>query len=172
MNTPRPAISPVLCLAVVTLALAPAAAAEPPAAPELGLAPALSSAPVVCAAPADLQVALPAARPEPVPLAVAGTCTATADCWDGSHVTCTAAGSSENCSFTDSACPTQRGFCWSGDEGAKYCPACINRCTTPSCDTIDGTFCGKPGLYSGACQLGTNCNFHCICGANRTYLCP
>lgn len=152
---------------VLCLALAPGATAgEPVATPQTAVVPTVLPASILCTGPGNLS---PAPQ-TPISLAVTGTCSATADCWDGSHVTCTASGTSENCSFTDSSCPGQRGYCWSSDEGFKYCPACP--CSAPPCSEIDGGSCSKPGTYSRTCQLGSNCNFRCICSSSGTYLCP
>jgi|GEM_PF-2634921 len=164
-SAPTLALSLVLGLTLfLGLPLSSVAVAEEPALELAADAPSESPATNLCAAPTDLL----AVREAPVLLA--GSCTATADCWDGSHVTCEAQGTSENCSFTDSSCPTQRGYCWSSDEGFKYCPSCP--CSAPSCDDIDGDPCGKPGTYSRTCRLGSNCNFRCICSTSGFYLCP
>jgi hypothetical protein len=156
-------VSLVVCL--VCLALAPLAVAEEPATESpLALEPALSTPPAACTGPAILGEA-----PEPaVLLATAATCTATADCWDGSQVTCTASGSSAQCSATDSDCPDQRGFCSSSDEGTKYCPRCP--CNAPPCSKYEGARC-KPGTRSPECNSFTIC-VHCFCTTSGVFICP
>lgn len=152
---------------VLLLSLAPAVAAgERLLEPESAAAPTGSPPSAVCASPANLLA------PQAPILLAAGSCTATADCWDGSQVTCSARGSSAQCSFTDSDCPSIRGSCSSTDEGTKNCPACP--CSTPLCSDFENKPCGKPGSYSPACHLveGGNCNFHCFCSSTGIYICP
>jgi hypothetical protein len=163
MTSPKLAV--ILVVGFVCLALSPLAAAEePPAESPLILEPALSTGPAACTGPANLGEA-----PEPaVLLATAGTCSATADCWDGSQRTCTASGTSAQCSFVDSNCPDQRGYCWSSDEGYKYCPRCP--CNAPPCSKYEGQKC-KPGTRSPLCDTFGICA-HCFCTSGGIYICP
>jgi hypothetical protein len=92
----------------------------------------------------------------PIEPVTSGTCTA--DCGDGSYVSCTGT----SCSALDSSCPSQRGYCWSSAEGYKYCPIC------PYCDQFncgcEGQACTK-NSQCGTCD-GNPCmcvSGHCIC---------
>ena len=95
-------------------------------------------------------------------------CSATADCWNGSQVTCSASGAIAQCSATDSACPSTRGSCWSSDEGTKYCPQCP--CTAPPCSKYEGKSCSPNGAFSPECSEGSICT-HCRCFGG-TWGCP
>lgn len=71
----------------------------------------------------------------------------TADCWDGSWVTC----SGSQCSAIDSNCPSQRGFCWSDAEGTKRCPECCH-----------GAFCKDSSWCCPGCFCDTQIR-ECVC---------
>lgn len=159
-----------LVIAALCLIALPVFAAQPAATPEADVV----AAPDVAApaAPAVDETAAPATSPAcPTgPLAEASflstLSTCTADCWDGSTVTCT--GSS--CQAADSACLSgQRGYCSSPEGGYVYCPVCS--CPSPSCDDLDGQVC-KPHnstcymLIGGACR-----SFTCFC-YNGYRVCP
>lgn len=165
MMGPKVAVALALCL--VGLAVVPSVAAEEtPQEPVLLAEPSMSKAGVCAGASAAL------AAPEAVMVqAVAGECSATADCWDGSKVTCTATGTSASCSFTDSDCdadPKVRGHCWSSDEGTKYCPRCP--CEEPDCSIYEGRSC-KPGSHSPLCNTFGVCA-RCFCTSGGIYICP
>lgn len=98
--------------------------------------------------------------------------TVTADCCDGSSVTCE--GSSG--SFQDADCDAgQRGYCSTPEEGTKYCPSCTSPscsdgCTgAPSCNDLNGTPC-----FAGTTQCsgpdGTCAT--CDCTFGGSWLCP
>jgi len=163
MKGPKLTVALVVCL--VCLAIAPIATAEEALQePEPAAEPADSVAPAVCVTPSEaLEI------PEDSLFLAAGSCSATADCWDGSHVTCTASGSSASCSFTDSDCDNNvRGHCWSSDEGTKYCPRCP--CEAPDCSLYEGRKC-KPGTQSPECNTFGICA-HCFCTSSGIYICP
>jgi hypothetical protein len=63
----------------------------------------------------------------------------TAQCWDGSTVTCTGTSSSG----VDSDCWTgQQGFCWGSSTGTRYCPACPSSCSAfANCPNGNYVFC-------------------------------
>lgn len=150
----------------VCLAIVPFAAAEETTQEPLFAAEAAVSVTGVCAAPA-----VTSDSPRDLIFLAAGECSATADCWDGSQVTCTAEGTSEDCSFTDSDCdadPEVRGHCWSSDEGTKYCPRCP--CEKPDCSIYEGRAC-KPGSQSPECNTFGVCA-HCFCSSGGIYICP
>jgi hypothetical protein len=86
------------------------------------------------AAPADL-ASIFAAPGESVPGALSAdtssSCSATAHCYDGSTVSCSASGSSASCSGVDANCPSQRGYVTctgSGGTTTTYCPICPPTC--------------------------------------------
>lgn len=88
----------------------------------------------------------------------------TADCWDGSSVTCD---QGTSCSATDSACTAEQGYCWDNSGGYQYCPPCP--CPEPTCDQLHGQ----------SCKTGTTCygwppscqTYSCNCW-NGTLVCP
>jgi hypothetical protein len=89
----------------------------------------------------------------------------TAHCWNGGTVTCTGT----SCSAVDSACPGQRGSCWSNAEGTKYCP----QCQQPQGCTAS---CANAGGGSVSCTSSTgdyfcvnNCYAYCD---GFYYMCP
>lgn len=90
----------------------------------------------------------------------------TADCWDGSSVTCD---QGTSCSATDSACMAERGHCWDNFNGYQYCPECVESCPEPTCDQLHGQ----------SCKTGTTCygwppsclTYSCNCW-NGTLICP
>ena len=152
--------SVVLCLSLGSTLVAEESAPAPP----LVVKPALSVAPSAsCPAPANLL-----GKPQE-PVFLSGDCTATADCWDGSQKTCSASGPSGECSFVDSNCPTQRGYCWSSDEGTKWCPPCPCEVTT-ACSFYEGRKC-TPGIPSPTCNESGICA-HCFCPSSGRYICP
>lgn len=156
-----------LAVCLVCLAIAPIATAEEALQePVLSAEPDSSVGPAVCVTPSEaLEI------PDDSLFLAAGECSATADCWDGSQVTCTASGTSASCSFTDSDCdadPEVRGQCWSSDEGTKYCPRCP--CEAPDCSIYEGRSC-KPGSLSGECKTFNVCA-HCFCSNSGIYICP
>lgn len=72
-------------------------------------------------------------EPEPaVEITRRASCSATADCWDGSSVSCTASGPGVKCSAADSDCPGERGHV-TCDGDTVYCPQCsfICNCLLP-----------------------------------------
>lgn len=160
---PGPKVAVSLAIALVCLVFAPVVTAEEaPQEPVLLAEPAVSEA-AVCAGAAEAL-----ATPED-PIFLAGECSATADCWDGSQVTCTASGASASCSFTDSDCDAGvRGSCTSSDEGTKYCPRCP--CEAPDCSLYEGRKC-KPGTQSPECNTFGVCA-HCFCTSSGIYICP
>lgn len=124
MNQPN--LTRALFLGLSTLALA-----------AMGVAPAAADDAPACT-PASTATAVSAdGSPEQAVetsdgIGAAGTCTATADCWDGSSVTCT--GNQGSCSFVDSDCDPNmvRGYC-EADGTKKYCPPCEECRATASC---------------------------------------
>lgn len=150
--------------ATTTEEISAEASPEPPAPPA---APASGSS---CSIPTISPALAETGGGEVIFLAASGTCTATADCWDGSQVTCSAQGTSEDCSFTDSDCDNDvRGHCWSSDEGTKYCPRCP--CLAPPCSKYEGGSC-KPGTQSPECDAGGGICAHCFCSSSGVYVCP
>lgn len=102
---------PVLALIVVAAAMAaPAVAAEAPFCGQRASA----GGPDLAGAPPPF---FTGGLRDPSP---AGDCSA--DCWDGSTVSC----SGTSCSAHDSACPGVRGECWGSSTGTRYCPVCPN----------------------------------------------
>jgi hypothetical protein len=103
---------------------------------------------------ADDETALCSAVEEArVPSAPLATCTA--DCWDDTQRICTGA----SCSAVDSACPSQRGHCWSNTEGYKYCPIC----ETEDCD---GDPCSSDKYCRLCCPFGwgfCSASYGCVC---------
>lgn len=89
------------------------------------------------------------------------TATCTADCWDGSTVTC----SGNQCSATDSACMSEQGSCWSDAEGTKECPECCE--SVIPCSKYHGRSCTSGTI---PCMEGSNCA-QCFCGGG-TWQCP
>lgn len=161
MTNRRLALSLILCLGLVPLALAEDSIQETTAEESLG-----------CVS----QIAFLETIQELGPQEVASGgfdayCSATADCSDGSQVTCSASGASPQCSATDSSCPGTRGSCWSSDEGTKYCNTCPPpACTAKPCSFYEGRSCSPNGSQSPQCKEGNNC-FHCVCFGG-TYMCP
>ncbi len=160
-----PALARALPLAVALLAAAPVLAAGP--APT----PVAATAPMGHFVPPDQAPLFAALAPAPARAAhggdvgnpgALGTCVA--DCWDGSHVTCT--GSS--CSEVDSSCGAgQRGYCYGTDTGYRYCPVCQGG----SCHAE--TTCSGGGSVS--CDGGPGCFsvYHCYAYCDDQYhLCP
>lgn len=123
----------------------------------------LAAAPVAAAtaSPADAPACTPASATAPAQtdgaqqpvvetsggIGAASTCTA--DCWDGSSVTCD---EGPSCSAQDSDCNSGiRGYCEDGS-GRTYCPIC------PSSGCTAATFCsGGPGS-SIECSGDNYCN--------------
>jgi hypothetical protein len=138
-------LAPLLVI-LLSLTLAPAAAADTSAAEPL---------------PAACSMSLPALDWTPVPAATTAACTA--DCWNGSQVSCTGA----SCYAVDSSCPDQRGYCWGSDTGYRYCPRCCS--STIPCWKIDGWSCSPDGSHTD-CMDGSAC-YSCRCW-NGTWLCP
>lgn len=143
-----------IVLGLILLPLVPAAHAEPGAAAEE--VPRLQ-APTECAAFAP-EVAWTVGE-------IVALSDCTADCWDGSDRTC----SGTSCTAVDSAYPSQRGYCWSNEEGYKYCPVFPTSCPGMSCDDLHGQSCSKFGntcygplpsceAYTCACWNGV---YHC-----------
>ena len=92
--------------------------------------------------------------------------TCTADCADGSSVTCWGT----SCSAYDSNCNTSfRGYCTGTSSGTKYCPS--NECQGPSC----GAYASCPGTGPVSCSGTSSCHeldgCWVICDGNQTY-CP
>ena len=58
-------------------------------------------------------------------------CTATANCGDGSTISCSDSGSSASCHAQDHYCPLTQGWVRCGGE-TRYCPSC------PLCPTVSG----------------------------------
>jgi len=158
--------SMILCLALVPTAIADEGLEPTPAAPAENPEPAATQTPAT-EPPVDCStlVESPALPPAPMFAAAGGAAlsTCTADCWNGSSVTCT--GSS--CSATDSSCPTQRGYCWGTDTGYKYCPVCCS--ATLPCWKLDGRSCSPNGSHQ-QCLDGSHC-FSCVCW-NGIWACP
>ncbi len=73
------------------------------------------------------------------PVFLAGSCSATADCWDGSTVTCTT--TSGSCDFADSSCPSEHGWATCGSN-ESHCPACP--CPPPAPKCIENRSCTNP----------------------------
>ena len=92
--------------------------------------------------------------------------TVEADCCDGSTKTCE--GSSGH--FVDADCENgERGYCYTAEEGTKYCPdcsspSCTENCSSdPYCQSKHGTSCS--GFNFSTCQIwgsGGDCG-NCTC---------
>jgi hypothetical protein len=83
--------------------------------------------------------------------------TSTANCWDGSTVTCTGTSSSavnSNCSGG------QRGYCTGTDTGTINCPACPGCSATAVCSNGSTVSCTSAPGYSGCFGL-RNCYADC-----------
>lgn len=86
-------------------------------------------------------------------------CNATANCWDGSQVSC---GGNSSCTATDSSCPGQRGSV-NCDGNVTQCPACpcdLNCAEERSLCESDCAGC--PFTFScslSTCTLSCHCNF-------------
>ncbi len=88
-----------------------------------------------------------------------GGCNATADCWDGSTVSCSiSSGGSGSCDFADSSCPWEHGWATCGwDE--DHCPPCP--CPDPAPRCIENRSCTEP--CGSECGPGTCINGSCNC---------
>ncbi len=129
------------------------------AVPVLAAQPAPTQAPATPGAPAFVAALMPA------PLAEATTSVCTANCWDGSTVTC----SGTTCTAVDSACSSgQNGYCYGSDTDLRSCPTCsTHQICKPSCDDLNGQSCASAGTcYDSTCRAYT-----CPC-RNGHYLCP
>ncbi len=73
-----------------------------------------------------------------------GVCSAIADCWNGSTVSCSG-GVGTTCSAIDSNCSSQRGYVRCGSS-YTYCPSC------PSC-SIEGFACSSNAWCASKCDL-------------------
>lgn len=73
-----------------------------------------------------------------------GGCSATADCWDGSTVSCSG-GAGVTCSAIDSSCSSQQGYVRCGSS-YTYCPSC------PSC-SMEGSPCTSSAHCAYKCNL-------------------
>jgi hypothetical protein len=84
--------------------------------------------------------------------------TSTANCWNGSTVTCTGTTSSA----VNSSCPSQRGSCTGSTSGTINCPACpTGGCTISTTCTPGGTVsCTGAAGYQG-CTARKNCYVDC-----------
>lgn len=89
---------------------------------------------------------------------VAGSCSATADCWDGSTVSCSTSGGSGGCDWEDSNCPWEHGWVTCGWE-EEHCPPCP--CPPPASKCIEGRSCTEP--CGSECGPGTCINGSCNC---------
>jgi Tfp pilus assembly protein PilV len=90
-----------------------------------------------------------AARNEETGPFTEGYCSATADCWNGTTVSCST--TSGSCSFVDAACNPyggQRGWVKCGSQATKYCPSCP----------------GGGGGGCGICSSDSYCNSCCPTG--------
>jgi hypothetical protein len=78
-----------------------------------------------------------------------GICTATADCWDGTVVTCSGV---SPCSYRDSSCPSVRGSVTCGGV-TKYCETCpIEYCPMENKLCADDEECQSGGgMYCMLC---------------------
>lgn len=99
--------------------------------------------------------------------------TVTAECCDGSTVTCQ--GSSG--SFQDADCDVgQRGYCSTAEEGTKYCPSCsspscVQGCSSaPSCEDLNGTSCFSPGTSTPCSTSDGSCS-SCSCTSTNLWMC-
>ncbi len=86
--------------------------------------------------------------------------TSTANCWDGSTVTCTGTSSSavnSNCSAG------QRGYCTGTTSGTIYCPACPTGggCTTSTTCSPSGSVSCSGASGSSDCFSVRNCYAYC-----------
>lgn len=94
-------------------------------------------------------------------------CTASANCWDGSTVSCQGNNSTTSCSATDSSCPSTRGKV-TCDGVTTWCPIC------PGCDfdcAAERTFCQwdcDPCPFAFTCSPST-CTLLCRC---KWSICP
>lgn len=132
-------------VAVALLAAVPALAASPTPAP--AVAPAAANTMTIAQVPlfaALGQPAQPQAHGGTIPgPGEQGTCTA--NCWDGSHVTCYGT----SCSEVDSNCSSgQRGYCYGTSTGYLYCPPCQGCTATAICNTGSVSCSGSPGCYA------------------------
>lgn len=108
---------------------------------------ALLASPVLAALP-KLEVLLagifaPAVPPTMVSEGI--ECTATANCWNGSTVTCSGGGT---CIAVDDNCPTATGHC-THNGAPTYCPPCPPRNCTAGC----------PGGGTVSCQYNNSCTY-------------
>jgi hypothetical protein len=107
------------------------------------------------------------AAPAPVPaakrpaLGEKALCNATANCWDGSTVSCSGNNSTTSCSATDSNCSVGQRGSVTCDGVTTLCPACPCDldCAAERADCI-GTCDPCPALFS--CSLST-CTVSCHC---------
>lgn len=126
------------------------------AAPE----PAASAAFAAIFAPAPEVSAQPRAQDVAARRGLPTKSTSTANCWDGSTVTCTGTSSSavnSNCSAG------QRGYCTGTDTGTINCPACPTppSCTaTAACSPSGSVSCTSAPGYTG-CFAVRNCYADC-----------
>ena len=122
------------------------------AAPE----PAASAAFAAIFAPAPEVSAQPQAQDVAARRGLPTKSTSTANCWDGSTVTCTGTSSSavnSNCSAG------QRGSCTGTDTGTINCPACPGCSATAQCSSGSVSCTSAPG-YTG-CFAVRNCYADC-----------
>jgi hypothetical protein len=139
-----------MTLLAFALCALPALAASPDPAAEAALAAIFAPAPGG-AIPAPAQDAA-ASRGLPT------KSTSTANCWDGSIVTCTGTTSSA----VNSSCPSQRGSCTGSTSGTINCPACpTGGCSISTTCSPGGTIsCTGAAGYQG-CTASKNCWVDC-----------
>jgi hypothetical protein len=84
--------------------------------------------------------------------------TSTANCWNGSTVTC----SGTTSSAVDSACPGQRGYCTGTSSGTINCPACpTTGCTASTTCSPSGSVSCSGASGSSDCFSVRNCYAYC-----------
>lgn len=113
----------------------------------------LAREPAVCLAPqesGDLPQTLLAEGSEEI-VYLAGDCTASATCCDGSTVSCSAWGPRVTCSAADAACPQQAGYVRCGST-TKNCPSCS---TCDSCSDLDYPGCSYSWDPNAGCCVVT-----------------
>lgn len=143
--------SPFAFAAIAILFALPAWATEPTPTP------AAATAASLCAAPAPTLAASLFEEP-----GLDGECTA--NCWDGSSVTC----SGSTCNAVDSSCSSgEDGYCYGSSTGTKACTPCGLTCIAKA-GCSDGSIISCKGT-NGDCFAENHC--YVYCNGEYTY-CP
>jgi len=91
--------------------------------------------------------------------ALAKSCSATANCWDGSQVSCSFTGAGGTCTATDSNCDA-------GVRGSVNCNGTVTSCPQCPCGTPNCCQCDATGDCFACCRCDGGGAAHCalLCG--------